>query len=288
MKTADPERTAQACRFYGALLQAYPASFRRDYDDILVQHFRDEYRHALVSRKRFRLLRLWVFILFDFLRSLLREYQEEVSTMVKKYFFVFCAIAAGIFTPMMFFFMGAKYDYYIDHVLIIPFWFQILTQALFVGFGALALFGIAKATDSHFIFQLLSILVLISAAVLLPTPIFGGRGTGTVMSELHLNEDHVAPYIFLGYFVLIGIIAIVALLKRKWLPGVTLLMVFLPIPIMIVGNLLQFDFLFLVYGQPNWYSTLYIIFTGIAWFVIAWWLSRENKVASLPSVLEAA
>jgi hypothetical protein len=287
MKTPDPERTAQACRFYGALLRAYPASFRRDYDDILVQHFRDEYRHALASGKRFPLLRFWVFILLDFLRSLLMEVQEEVVMMVKKNFYVYSAIAAGIFTPMMFFFRGAKYNY-IDHVLNIPYWFQILTQALFIGFGALALFGIAKATDSHFIFQLLSILVLISAVVLLPTPIFGGRGTGTVMSELNLNEDHVAPYIFLGYFVLTGIIAIVALLKRKWLPGVTLLMYFLPIPINIAGNLLQFDFLFLVYGQPNWYSTLYIIFTGIAWFVIAWWLSRENKVASLPSVLEAA
>ena len=79
---SDQKRMAKACRTYGVLLRNYPASFRREYGDTLALHFRDEYRSAQAAGKRLALLRFWIFILFDFMRSLMMEVQEEVTNMV--------------------------------------------------------------------------------------------------------------------------------------------------------------------------------------------------------------
>ena len=53
-------------RIYRVLLKAYPVSYRREYEDPMVQHFRDQLRVAIGART---LLRFWLGIVTDLART---------------------------------------------------------------------------------------------------------------------------------------------------------------------------------------------------------------------------
>jgi hypothetical protein len=285
MTDSDLERTAQACRAYEVLLNFYPASFRLAYGDILVQHFRDEYRNALAAGKRLALLRFWVFILFDFLRSLLMEVQEEVVKMVKKNFFVFCAVAAGLVSLLQLL-IGSRFIHTTDKV---DMWGQLLFWPLFLGCSSLALFGIAKATGSHVIFKIFSLFVLISAVSSLPipsrNPSYGWVGR-PAFTYLFNNEDRIFGYFMTAYLLLTAIITIVALVKKQWLPGGCLLAMSITMWVPNIGYSLSEDS-FIVENTWNsdWYPLFLVVLSMAAWFTIAWWL---NKGAGSNQTLQAA
>ncbi|MEE4193941.1 MAG: hypothetical protein V2J07_01960 [Anaerolineae bacterium] len=284
----DPKRMAQACRIYTTLLRTYPASFQQEYGDTLAQQFRDEYRDVLASGES--LFCFWIFIGFDFISSLLMETQEEVVKMFKKKIFTFSAIAAGIFTPMFFFFNIAHYTY-IDYRLNIPIWFQILIFTLVIGCGSLALLGMTVVTDNHLVFRILCLMVLIGSFSFLPIPgekdPFVGRRWGTAIEFLGGNEDH--AIVIPGYIFTIVLISIITLIKRKWLPGVLLVsMVLLPIVINGFAQLFSIDIAFLEYNQHNWYTTGFIVYSGIAWFVIAGWMWKKFEKVKTSEVIKAA
>ena len=220
--TPDPKRTAQACRVYEALLRYYPISFQREYGGTLALQFKDEYCDVLANGEKFSLFRFWIFILFDFIHSLLAEVLEEVERMIKKNFFVFCAIAAGLAT-LLFLPFSSKGIFINDKV---DMWMQLLTWPLFLGCGALALFGIAKLTGSHLIFRIFSLIVLVYAISALPIPskdpVHGWVGR-PAFTYLIANEDGIFGYDVVAYLILTLIIALAAFAKRKWLPGGCLL-----------------------------------------------------------------
>jgi hypothetical protein len=280
MKTPDPERTAQACRTYGALLRYYPVSFQQEYGETLIQHFHDEYRNALASSKPFSLLGFWVFILFDFLRSLLMEVQEEVVKMFKKNFFVFCAIAAGMTLPLWYFLTGALYT-------LKPYFLTESGWFLFFTLGSLALFGVLNATRSHLLFQILPVLMVGASFVFLPVPRqHSYLGTwGLLGSYLGFEEANMVRIAMVSYLILIALIGILMLVKRKWLPGVILvLMGILPTGITALATIIP------SFGESEdeWFVIPTIFLFTTAWFVIAWWLKKEREEISQPGTLEAA
>jgi hypothetical protein len=281
---SDQKRMAKACRTYGALLRAYPASFRRDYDDILVQHFRDEYRHALASGKRFPLLHFWVFILFDFLRSLLMEVQEEVVKMIKKNFFVYSAIAAGMASLLWLFLIDAPYT-------LKPYFLAESGWFLFFALGSLALFGILNATRSHLLFQILPVLMLGSSFVFLPIPRqHSFLGTwGLLGSYLGMEEAKVIDIVLVSYLILIALTGILMLVKRKWLPGVVLVMMgIVPMGLTALVNWLYTIIPSFGETEDEWLLIFSVLLFSAAWFVIAWWLKKEREEISQPGRLEAA
>ncbi len=61
-------------RIYRILLKAYPESYRRGYEDPMVQHFRDQLRAAIGERT---LLRFWVRTITDLARTALARHVER-------------------------------------------------------------------------------------------------------------------------------------------------------------------------------------------------------------------
>lgn len=288
MKTPDTERMAKACQTYGALLQAYPACFRREYADSMALQFRDECRTVLDSRKRFPLMRLWLFILFDFVRSLIREHQEEVATMVKKNFFMYTALAMAVLSFLTFiFWFGPYYDTieigFFAELLLFPILFMILS--------AITLFGLASSIHSHVVFLVLTLLVLLSSLLFFPIPhTHPVRGTvySTAIEYIGGNEDSAFGIIFTAYCLLLLTFAILSLGKKKWLPGIALLMLSLPVLIPYAAIWLSIEIPFIKQGEGEWFAITYGVLSLLAWFIIAWWFFRENKTTTLPDMLEAA
>ena len=280
MKTPDTERIAQACRTYGALLRAYPASFRREYGDTLFQHFRDEYRHALASSRHSSLLRFWVFILLDFIPSLMREYQEEVIEMVKKHFYVYSAVAAGLGVPLWYFLTGAPHTWK-------AYFLAESGYFLFFALGFLALFAVLNATRSHLLFQSLPLLLAGASFVFLPVPrphSFLGKYR-LLGIFLGLKEANMVSIAMISYFILITLTGILMLVKRKWLPGVILvLMAGLPTGITAMATIIP------SFGETEdeWFVMPIFFLFMAGWFVVAWWLRKERVEISQPGTLEAA
>jgi hypothetical protein len=61
--------TSRAERLYRALLYAYPAAFRREYGDLMAQHFGDCYRLAAHEERASSMPIFWLRTLGDLLRS---------------------------------------------------------------------------------------------------------------------------------------------------------------------------------------------------------------------------
>jgi hypothetical protein len=277
MASYTERRTAQACRTYGALLRYYPVSFQQEYGETLIQHFHDEYRNALAAGKRLALVRFWVFILLDFMHSLLREHQEEAVEMVKKNFFVFCAVAAGLVSLLQLL-IGSRFIHTTDKV---DMWGQLLFCPLFLGCTSLTLFGIAKATGSHVIFRIFSLFVLISAVSSLPIPsrnaTYGWVGRPAI-TYLFNNEDRIFGYFLTAYLLLSVIISIVALIKKKWLPGGCLLAMNLTLLIPNVAySLSENSPIVENTWNSDWYPLFIVILYVVGWFVIAWWLQKGAR-----------
>lgn len=288
MTESDPKRTAQACRIYDAMLRFYPVSFQREYGDRLVLQFRDEYRNVLASGTRFSLFHFWIFILFDFMHSLLMEHQEVVVKMVKKNYFMYTAIAMGILVFLTFiFWFGPYYD-----MIEISFFVQLLLfPTSFMILSAITLFGIAQVTNSNVIFRLFTIFVLFTSLLFFPIPHKNPvRGTiySTAIEYIGGNEDTAFGIVFPVYFILLLTFAILALVKKKWLPGVSLLMLCLPVLIPYVGIWLSMEIPFVIQGEGERFAVSYGVLSAIAWFVIAWWFYKEYKETSPQGVLEPA
>jgi hypothetical protein len=285
MTDSDLERTAQACRAYEVLLNFYPASFRLAYGDILVQHFRDECRNALVSRKRFPLLHFWVFILFDFLRSLLMEVQEEVVKMVKKNFYVYSGIIASVATFLRV--VSVPFDF--NHLFTGSWIIMFILGALYMIFGSITLVGFVRKTLPNLFFRMLSILALI----------FGVFVTGVLILSVILSFKqwnwaiHLMNFMFrmsiivyepiaiidYGYHIVFAVIGIGFLVKQKWLFAAFMFMI--PLPFLVPHTRILLD-------HYLWSFIPTFTLSSIAWFVIAWWLKKEREEISQPGRLEAA
>ncbi|MEE4193940.1 MAG: hypothetical protein V2J07_01955 [Anaerolineae bacterium] len=283
---ADLKRMAQASRIYDALLRCYPLSFQQEYGDTLAQQFRDEYRDVLASEKRLALFRFWVFIAYDFMRSLLMETQEEVISMFKPKFYMCAAIIAGMAAGFTFLFWAGPYTDVIE----INFFIQLLIfPVLFLLMSALTLFGIVRATQSPLVFRILPILLLLSAFLFFPIPSkhpVRGWVCSTAIEAVGGNEDTTFGIIFPAYFILLMAIGILALAKKKWLPGASLLVICLPIVLAYFGRLLAIDLPFFTTHVPDWFTLLYGILSAVGWFVIAGWLWKGQLAVSPADSME--
>lgn len=67
-----------ATQLYSLLLYLYPRSFRTEYGEPMAQLFRDKNRDALRTGRAIVLIRLWLFALFDLLRTALVEHLTEL------------------------------------------------------------------------------------------------------------------------------------------------------------------------------------------------------------------
>ena len=282
MKLTDPERMAQACQTYIALLGLYPNSFQQEYSDILAQHFRDEYCEMQESGEP--MFRFWIFIIFDFIRSLLREHQEEMVKMVKKNFFVYSAIAAGIAALLWAFLVNGPYT-------MKPYFLAESGWFLFFAMGSLTLIGVAKATQSHLLFRMLPIFMLGASFVFLPLPRAHSfkKTWDWLGASLGMDEQKAIGFLLISYFIVIGIIGIIALVKRKWLPGITLLsMIVVPVGLTAFVNWLPMIIPSMGSKDNDWVIILSVFLFTVAWFTIAWWLKKENERMTTPATLEAA
>lgn len=282
----DPKRTMKACRIYYALLRYYPASFQQEYGDTLAQQFRDKYRDVLALEKRLALFRFWLFIAYDFMSSLLLETQEEVLTMFKPKFYMCAAIIAGMAAGFTFLFLAGPYTDVIE----INFFIQLLIfPVLFLLMSALTLFGIVRAAHSPLVFRILPILLLLSAFLFFPIPSkhpVRGWVCSTAIEAVGGNEDTMFGIIFPAYFFLLLTIGILALVKKKWLPGASLLVICLPIVLAYLGRLLGIDFPFFTDRVPDWFTLLYGILSAVGWFVIAGWLWKGQRAVSPADSME--
>ncbi|MEE4193942.1 MAG: hypothetical protein V2J07_01965 [Anaerolineae bacterium] len=284
----DPERTTQASRIYALLLKCYPASFQRSYGERLVLQFKDEHHDALVAGKRLSMLRFWLFIGLDFLHSLLKEVQEEVVRMVKKNFFVYCAIIAGfavlLLIPIEY--QGVQLDEKLDM------WVQLFFDPLLIGCGALAFFGIAKVSKSHLLFRIPPLILLVFAVSMIPIPVqnppYGWVGR-PAFTYLYANEDRFSGNLIAAYLLLSMVISIAVFAKKKWLPGVCLLAIFLPLSIPNIAYSISEDSPIVAHTWgENWYLFSLVSVYMIAWFGIAWWLHQEGGKTPVQGALEAA
>ncbi len=285
---ADPKRMAQACRIYAALLRCYPLSFQQEYGDTVAQQFRDEYRDVAASEKPLSLFRFWMFIVFDFLHSFLREYQEEVARMVKKNFFVYCAIAAGLVTLLI---LPPTYQWFF-HYDKLDMWSQLLFYPLFIGCGALASFGLATVSKSHLIFRVLPLILLAFAVSTIPIPVqnppYGWVGR-PAFTFVYANEDRFLGRLLMAYFFLTMILCIAAFAKRKWLPGACLLAINLPMLIPNLAYAISEDSPIVEYTwNRDWFTLFVVSVYLLAWFGIAWWLKKESGETPVQKALEAA
>ena len=73
------ETTKLSCRIYRLLLAAYPADFRREYGDSMLQVFRDSYRDASVRQAKLARFDFWLAILRDLVVTASRQHIENVG-----------------------------------------------------------------------------------------------------------------------------------------------------------------------------------------------------------------
>ncbi len=277
---ADPKRMSQACRIYAALLRCYPLSFQQEYGATLAQQFRDEFRDVLASGKS--LFRFWVFISFDFMRSLLMETQEEVVKMSKKNLPFYSTIITGVFTLITFSFTIFDLQHRFSSGWIIPFFLL----PLMLIFGALALLGLTRARLHTSFFWLLSSLTMAIAGFISLVLILSLAGSLTDwrwvrtilngMVALFGDEDRTFSAIYMGYYGIIAVFSIGLFVKRQWLPGMCLFG-------LAASWLLAYNF---ILSTPDWFVIPVTILATGSWFIMAWWLKQESAAASPGDSLE--
>jgi hypothetical protein len=200
--------------------------------------------------------------------------------MFKKNFFIYCAIAAGVVTLVLF---NSLTYYLVDR------WEDgwLIGWALMPSlqlFGALTLLGLTKAIMPNLFFRILSVFILIIAIFVALLYLAGGLDSMwladlliPILVKLFGDEDTGFGISIMSYFYLVPILGIGGLIYRKWLPAVCLLMIPLPI---LVGR-------FAYQVVPDWLITnLTGILPAAAWFIIAWWMKKENETIASPEALE--
>ncbi|MGD8404889.1 MAG: hypothetical protein PVJ21_14610 [Anaerolineales bacterium] len=85
-KHMDPPIIVFSVKVYQALLAAYPARFRQIYGSHMLQVFRDCCLRAFRQNGTNGVLNLWALTLFDLLRSLIEEYLQKETFMMKSKF----------------------------------------------------------------------------------------------------------------------------------------------------------------------------------------------------------
>src|SRR5689334_23043295 len=73
------ETTNLSCRIYRLLLAAYPADFRHEYGQSMLQVFRDSYRDASVRQGKLATINFWLAILRDLIVSASRQHIENAG-----------------------------------------------------------------------------------------------------------------------------------------------------------------------------------------------------------------
>ena len=92
-----------------------------------------------------------------------------------------------------------------------------------------------------------------------------------------------------SYFILITLAGILMLVKRKWLPGVILvIMGIMPLGLNALINWLYTIIPSFGETEDEWLLIISMLLFSAGWFVIAWWLRKEREEISQPGRLEAA
>jgi hypothetical protein len=82
----DPHSIVLSVQFYRMVLSAYPAGFRREYGEPMVQAFRDSARQANRNGGGMALLSLWGRILIDSIQTIFEEHLQGVTHMTREKF----------------------------------------------------------------------------------------------------------------------------------------------------------------------------------------------------------
>jgi hypothetical protein len=85
-KTSNISQVAFSMRVYQLLLKAYPAKFRQEYGADMTQVFQDCCLRAVRQGGRNGMIRLWVFTLLDFIRSVFEQHLQKETDMSKSTF----------------------------------------------------------------------------------------------------------------------------------------------------------------------------------------------------------
>lgn len=275
MTTPGEKRTAKACRFYAALQRLYPPSFREEYGEMLTLQFRDEFDEVLTKGKRFVLVRFWLFIVFDLFYSSLEEYQQEIMCMDSKKFSTY-----GYFTAIltafawMVIWLGGNVSF-IGRSEIVS---LSLFSLILIG-GAITLLGVVEVVLQHKLFRVLSILLLVITGVFVIENFYLITGFTWLPDLLgYAAFEFIYWFTMFGYFILVVTIGVSVLIKRKWLPAVSMLVVALPVLVNPLVNLFN----------AYWIITLFGVLSSAGWLLIGWWLKKENSTLSSAGTLEAA
>lgn len=84
--THDPQAVTRSVRLYRRLVSAYPADFRREYGEPMLQVFRDSCMRAILEGGRLALLALWARTGLDYLKTLIEEYARGGTNMTREKF----------------------------------------------------------------------------------------------------------------------------------------------------------------------------------------------------------
>ncbi len=84
--THDPQPVTFSVRLYRRLVSAYPADFRREYGELMLQVFRDSCRRANMEGGSGALFALWVRTGLDYLKTIIEEYARGGVHMTREKF----------------------------------------------------------------------------------------------------------------------------------------------------------------------------------------------------------
>ena len=141
------------------------------------------------------------------------------------------------------------------------------------------------------LFRILPALMLGSSFVFLPVPRKHSflRTWGFLGSYLGVDEQNAIEFLLVSYLILVVVTGIIALMKHKWLPGVILVLVSIVTwGLTAFVNWLPTIIPSLDRNDNDWLMFLFVVLFTAAWFVIAWWLRKENETVSTPGTLEVA
>ncbi len=85
--THDPQAVARSVRLYRRLVSAYPADFRREYGEPMLQVFRDSCLRAILEGGSQALIALWIRTSYDYFKSIIEEYARGGTEMTCEKFF---------------------------------------------------------------------------------------------------------------------------------------------------------------------------------------------------------
>ena len=259
----------KAANFYQHLLNVYPKAFQREYGELLLLHFHKELHETLNTHGKRGLLRFWLFILSDFVRSCLIQFKEEFERMVKKNISIF-RITATMLTAAAWLTIWAGGN----HLLIGR--NEIVSLALFsvilIG-GAITLQGLVRSLLRQPISRIFSVLLFVCTAMLVIGNLYLMSNNMWQGSIFGYNAFEFLYWIALfAYFLVVTAIGISMLIQQKWLPAASMLFIALPVLINPLVDLFN----------VQWMITFFGIISSAAWLLIAWWLNRYNKTPPLP------